>query len=291
MIALEHFGYGFRKTGQQEKNILVPRECSEPKNFVKFKGYALLKDQYAALEEFCKQYSMTPKQMFSKKGTLEVENGLVIMISSALNSISGTGRKLFIPKQLEYLQELDCSMNYLLEIVELPENLQKLDCGDNQLAVLPKLPQHLKELHCNNNYLCELPELPAQLQSLHCRNNQLPALPKLPVQLQNLYCSINHLRSLPELPAHLQKLFCGDNKLAALPELPAQLQQLYCHINQLAALPELPDQLQELSCYDNPVMLVIRKDLLFLREVDCLNTKISSKTIARLQKQGIKVIY
>jgi len=312
MTLTEPFAYGFRKTGQKSETILIPRDCLEPDNFLQFMGYTLLKEQYVALEEFCSQYNMTPEEMFSEPDSLEVENGLVTIINSAGKNICNSDKKLFVPKQLEYLQELNCSNGGLIEIIGLPARLQEFSCGKNLLGGLPELPQQLLELYCYDNPLGKLPELPSQLQILKCSknqlaflpilplqlselscwNNQLTVLPELPQYLQILDCSGNQLTSFPELPQRLQKLCCWENKLCVLPELPQYLQKLFCGDNLLTVLPKLPQQLQLLYCDNNPfLVLVAPKEVSSLRQVHCQNTKISQKTIKQLQKQGVEVIY
>lgn len=215
-LIAENFAYGFRKTNQREDNILISRDCSEPDTFMQFQGYTLLKAQYAALEEFCGQYNETPEQMFSEHDNLEIENGLVIRINVLYKYIHTEDKKLTIPKNLEYLQELWCHDNRLSAISELPRRLQRFYCMCNELSFLPELPRQLRELICAHNKLSILPELPEKLQRIYCINNQLIALPKLPQQLQELECNNNILRTLPELPKNLQKLRCSNNRYLTL---------------------------------------------------------------------------
>jgi len=283
---ISQFAYGFRRTGQKEKNILVPRECFESETIVMFNDQLLSKAQYVALEELCLQYNSSPEMMFAKPDTLEIENGLVTAIKTTWAITHTSDKKLSIPKNIKYLRKLECVFNELEQIAGLPAQLQDFDCSHNQLCELPDLPYQLYSLDCACNDLSVLPELPAKLEYLSCLKNKLCNLPVLPAKLQNLFCHTNKLCGLPELPARLQNLICGENKLAALPELPAQLQILNCKNNELSALPKLPPQLNTFYCDTNQLLslpdLPARLQNLYCANNYALHLSISDDQIKQL---------
>lgn len=61
---------------------------------------------------------------------------------------------------LKYLQELNCSDNYITDIVILSQNLNILDCSNNIIESLDNLPTNLKKLDCSNNQITSLDNLP-----------------------------------------------------------------------------------------------------------------------------------
>ena len=69
--------------------------------------------------------------------------------------------------------------------------LQKLDCSINQLTQLDNLPSSLKTLSCSFNHLTQLDNLSSSLLVLYCDNNQLTHLDNLPLFLNTLNCSNN----------------------------------------------------------------------------------------------------
>ena len=112
---------------------------------------------------------------------------------------------------------LDCACCYQ-PLTSLPDLssfilLTNLDCSMNQLTWLPELPPNLIYLKCNNNKLWWLPELPQSLNLLNCCNNFLDCLPKLPKKLRYLDCAYNVLIELPDIPVCLKSLTCGGNFL------------------------------------------------------------------------------
>jgi FimV-like protein len=89
------------------------------------------------------------------------------------------------------LEVLDCKLNLLESMPDLPNTIVKLDCRDNNLKELPELPKSLTTLLCEGNQLVELPELPDSLVLLWCDHNSLSNLPVLPDNLTSLWCSYN----------------------------------------------------------------------------------------------------
>ena len=159
--------------------------------------------------------------------------------------------------------------------VEVFISLQTLDCSVNQLTSLPNLPESLRELRCTSNKLARLPNLPKNLQTLLCQSNELTKLPNLPVDLICLACSSNKLTSLPDLPATLEILACGDNELKNLPTLSKSLLRLDCEDNQLASLPNLPASLIYLDCYSNKITILFTLPL-NLKRLLCHNNQLTS---------------
>ena len=52
------------------------------------------------------------------------------------------------------------------------DKITYIDCSMNQLIYLPDLPSTLTTLYCSLNWLSSLPDLPSTLTSLYCYNNQ-----------------------------------------------------------------------------------------------------------------------
>jgi len=137
------------------------------------------------------------------------------------------------------------------------DKITYIDCSMNQLIYLPDLPSTLTTLYCSLNWLSSLPDLPSTLTYLDCSYNKLSSLPDLPSTLTNLDCSNNQLSSLSDLPSTLQILYCSCNLLSSLHDLPSTLKELICYNNQLSYLPDLPSTLTHLDCYNNQF---IKKD-------------------------------
>ena len=173
------------------------------------------------------------------------------------------------------LSVLWCFGNQLTALPVLPATLTSLACSNNPLGSLPSLPPALEILECTNNQLTSLPTLPATLEYLTCTNNQLTSLPVLPSSLYRMDCSNNPLSSLPTLPAGLNTLYCINNLLTSLPSLPQNLAVLWCSDNQLSSLPLLSNTLQILKCYNNPINSLPALSPV-LTELWCSNNQLSS---------------
>jgi hypothetical protein len=147
----------------------------------------------------------------------------------------------------------DCSWGVSnLEGIRYFKNLKYLNCWMNKLTHLPNLPLGLTHLICDQNELTSLPTLPVGLKFLHCPGNMITHLPTLPTTLGQLYCNQNRLTTLPALPTSMTILVCDQNQLKTLPTLPINLEYLHCTSNQLTCLPTLPASLTELQCGGNP---------------------------------------
>jgi len=107
--------------------------------------------------------------------------------------------------------------------IEYFVNLEVLNCYVNQLTTLPELPDTLEKLYCFNNQLTNLPNLPGTLEYLDCSNNILTSLPNLPKRLKDLSCSNNQLTTLPKLPSILRYLVSMGNKVLPPARLPKNL--------------------------------------------------------------------
>jgi uncharacterized repeat protein (TIGR01451 family) len=149
------------------------------------------------------------------------------------------------------LKFLDCYLDKLTTLPDLPTTLEVLQCGGNSLTSLPTLPTSLKLLDCSGNNLPSLPSLPGSISVLFCQGNSLSSLPTLPSALTTIICSMNNLISLPSLPSSITDLYCDNNLLTSLPSLPSSLLLLHCDGNKLTSLPALPGSLKYLYCYRN----------------------------------------
>ena len=87
-------------------------------------------------------------------------------------------------------------MNFIFDIVgknlktlsdiKIPFNTKILNCYMNNIDNLDNLPQSLTELYCGNNDISSLDNLPQLLKELHCYSNKI-------VQLDNLHQSLKYL--------------------------------------------------------------------------------------------------
>lgn len=175
------------------------------------------------------------------------------------------------------LLTLNCSLNQLTSLPDLPPGLTNLNCASNQLTSLPTLPEWLLVLSCfGNQDMSSLPNMPSGLLSLNTGGTSinlhdyvpLPEsissllishsnysdLPDLPPNLEVLDCSYNPIGELPELPATITNLICMGNQLTTLPDpLPPSLVYLNCIQNSITAMPELPETLYQLQCQNNQI--------------------------------------
>jgi uncharacterized repeat protein (TIGR01451 family) len=149
------------------------------------------------------------------------------------------------------LTHLYFSKNQITSLTNLPPSLTRLYCDFNQLTTLPTLPGSLTNLNCSENQLSSLINLPTLLTDLDCSNNLLPSLPALPVSLTSFHCSQNQITSLPALPVSLNYFSCSQNQITTLPNLPTSLINLSCGGNQLTSIPTLPPSLVYLHCDNN----------------------------------------
>lgn len=149
------------------------------------------------------------------------------------------------------LINLYCDSNYLSTLPPLPSNLENLDCSVNQIVNISTFPSNLQYLYANHNQLTSLPSLPNTIYYLSCHNNQITNLPTLPGNLHFLYCGFNQLTSLPSIPGSLKSLVCNNNLLINIPALPSQMSFFHCKNNQLTSLPALPDSITALDCSFN----------------------------------------
>lgn len=164
-------------------------------------------------------------------------------------SISKSENLTYLPDLTRFkkLKRLHCNENNFKYLPYLPDNIELLDCELNQLICLPNLPKKLKFLYCTNNNLTSLPTLPDTIEILDCKFNQLTYLPELPENLKNLDCGNNNLTSLPDLPANLNNLICRCNKIKYLPNLPEKIYYIYLFVFAI-----------------NPIADIIKNDTIFI---------------------------
>ena len=89
---------------------------------------------------------------------------------------------------IKFSDNIEHNYNYFEEIIKL----------DNYNDII--------YINCRLQSLIRLPELPKLLEYFNCSYNSLSSLPELPNSLIELYCSYNSLSSLPELSHSLQSL-------------------------------------------------------------------------------------
>ena len=238
MAVLEHLSYGFRKTGQDSDKVLSVRECSEQDNFMQFKGYVILKEQYAALVKLCKQYRTTPEGIFKGSDSFEAEAGLVTKIDLHNRALQTFTKQLTMPEVLTQLEYLDISF-----------------CAIEQELIIPKTLARLKYFDCSwNTRMGKLiiSEAFEELETINCEAIsafKLP-LPKTLTKLTELYCSRNHLQTLVihETFTQLKKLSCHTNhglELIIPDNILAQLTDFdYSNIKNEAAITQQYDRVR-----------------------------------------------
>ncbi len=173
--------------------------------------------------------------------------------ATAVTCISDSIADLTGIQYFDNLLNLDCEINLLSTLPNLPNTLIFLDCNMNQITILPSLPSTISGFSCFQNNLTTLPPLPNSLTHLSCGENQLTSLPTLPSLLNNLECAYNNLSGLPALPNFLQIMGCDHNLLDSLPALPDTLNSLTCAFNNLTSLPTLPRCLKVFICAVNNI--------------------------------------
>lgn len=93
------------------------------------------------------------------------------------------------------IEELNIAFKNLSELPDLSKftKLKKLNCSLNNINILNNLPIGLTELYCSDNNITELNNLPNTLIILDCSRNNLTNLNGLPNSLQTLFCDGNML--------------------------------------------------------------------------------------------------
>jgi len=83
------------------------------------------------------------------------------------------------PDNTKYINIQNCTIR---KIDKFPSKLINIDCSVNCLKYLPNLPSSLEYIYCNENKLLELPKLIhlSKLQLFDCSNNQIKYIPPLP---------------------------------------------------------------------------------------------------------------
>lgn len=154
---------------------------------------------------------------------------------------------------LKKIIELDCSLNNLVDLSNLPMGLKILNCSKNKVCCLNNLPSSIIILNCDYNKLGELDLLPDGLVQLSCMNNSLKKLDNLPRNLIFLDCTSNILVELNCLPNGLKYLQCSFNQLCKLDNLPQTLINLFCSHNKIIIFQTFPRDLLNLNCSFNQI--------------------------------------
>jgi Leucine-rich repeat (LRR) protein len=188
--------------------------------------------------------------------------------------------------ELTVLEILDCSANYNLKSLTLPESLTYLDCNSNALTSLT-LPTYLTYLDCSYNNLTSLDvsDLTA-LKILSCYDSQLTSLNVSDLTaLTELYCDFNQLKSLEVNGCTgLEILSCSDNQLKELDVSDLKsLTELYCSYNQLSSLDVSGfTKLTELFCLDNQLTNLDVTGCTALINLYCDNNQLTSLDVSDL---------
>lgn len=98
--------------------------------------------------------------------------------------------------KFKHLTKINCSINKIIEIINLPSTLRVLDCSLNKITELINLPHDLNELNCEGNNITEIKNLSKSLTLLNCSGNKIKILNKnnLPSGLKILKCYNNFNR-------------------------------------------------------------------------------------------------
>ncbi len=72
-----------------------------------------------------------------------------------------------------YLKKLNCSLNRISSLDNLPNSLIELYCNDNNITNLDNLPNKLKILDCSRNNIRNLNNLPKSIEVLKYYGNPL----------------------------------------------------------------------------------------------------------------------
>lgn len=123
---------------------------------------------------------------------------------------------------------LECADNKLHDLNLLSEynKLSKLNCGINQIKKLDNLPPEIKILKCPHNLITNLDNLPSSIEILDCSYNKLTKFDFLPCSLIKLNCSNNPITNLDNLPFSIQTLIINSTPITQINNLPYRLKNL-----------------------------------------------------------------
>ncbi len=174
--------------------------------------------------------------------------------------------------QLKYL---NCSNNYITDIVNIPKSIIDLDCSKNTLTKLANLPDTIKNLDCSCNRIEELKDLPSTIQTLNCGFNSIYEF-HIPKSVKILDISHNKLSelSLDSTYKNLIKLDCSENIIKNLGKLPDSLKWLDCSYNHLEKIKKLPENLVYFKCTYNRFREIKFNDK--LKYLNCSNNFLDS---------------
>ena len=174
------FGYNSMSTEAVQRQ---EERAAEKNKYVMLGDQPVLREQYSALEEFCKQYSMKPEEMQEtvknkySQPAFGIQDGYItkIITPTKYATIDNT---LTIPETLTQLTTLHCALNQLTQLT-IPEQLTQLTtlrCSFNQLTQLYLHDQltQLTTLYCSNNpeLTLALPSKNTPLKTVWCWNTK-----------------------------------------------------------------------------------------------------------------------
>ena len=132
-------------------------------------------------------------------------------------------------------------------------NITSIKIPPGSVTSIRNLPDFITELVCSRNLLIELEDLPPSLVILEVRNNgikridfrKLNSLKSLDIR-QNLFVDIRNL------PITLEKLYCSNNHIKTL-DLDGleDLKLLYCENNEMITISNFPDTITDLRMENN----------------------------------------
>ena len=129
-------------------------------------------------------------------------------------------------KKFNYLEWIESTHNNINKIINICKHVLYLNCQINCIIELNDLPPNLNTLNCSFNQLIHLNNLPPKLKRLICHDNNIIELNNLPTNLEYLDCSMNPIKSLDNLPFTLISLVCGNDELNNLDFLPDSIKYL-----------------------------------------------------------------
>ena len=159
-----------------------------------------------------------------------------------------------IPKEIQYLTQLQSLALYRNNITEIPQEiryltqLQQLDLSQNQITEIPQEIQYLTQLQQLYLYSNQITEIPQEIQYL--------------TQLQYLKLHFNKITKIPQeiqYLTQLQRLRLFGNQITEIPkeiQYLTQLQHLYLSYNQITKIPLEIIGLRNLQIFtydDNPI--------------------------------------
>ena len=179
----------------------------------------------------------------------------------------------FIDKSNKSLTTLECSLNEIKNLDNLPENIQVIKCIKNEILHLDNLPQKLKKLLCSYNKIKILDNLPVGLEELDCSYNNIMTIDYLPSSLVKLDISGNtDINNLDNLPTSLKFLTGGNSCVNKLNNLPTNLLKLKMYGRlKLDELLNIPKNIESIIIADKYGILKFKSDFLPIFKIYKMN--------------------